>query len=274
MSWAATKCEHANDLALRLQEDLKAWGRLPNDMLDYIVADDELSFDVWLSDSFPRPPVQGWSLLLGDVVHNLRAALDAMVWQYVDAAALNESQQRGIYFPLCLTEEDWRDKAPRTLRTVPDEIVERIRHEQPFLMKDPGQCVLNLIHDLDRHDKHRQMVGTRAVVTEARFDLEVFTDLRWPKKGQRPLDLLPFELEPGSLVLKGRSPHPIKRVVGRIELELDFWFAPGLPIGESIIEMLEMMTRSVRGTVHYVQGTLDELLDELDRTGQGGLALP
>jgi hypothetical protein len=268
MSWAATKCEHANDLALRLQEDMKAWSRLPDDMYDYTVADDELTFEVRLSDTFPRPPVQAWSLSLGDVVHNLRAALDAVVWQYVDAATLTESQQRSIHFPLCLTEEDWLAKVPNALRTVPSQLVERIRHEQPFLMEDPAQCVLNLIHDLDRQDKHREMVGTRAVVTEARSDLEIFTELPWPGGSQRPFELVPFELEPRALVLRGWSPHPVKRVLGRIGLELDFWFAPELPIGESLIEMLEMMTSSVRGTVHSIQGTLDELLDELDRTGQ------
>ena len=161
-------------------------------MYDYTVAGDELTFEVRLSDSFPRPPVHGWSLSLGDVVHNLRAALDAVVWQYVDAAALTETQQRRIHLPLCLTEEDWVAKISDALRTVPDDIVERIRHEQPFLMKDPAQCVLNLIHDLDRRDKHREMVGKPAVVTEARSDLEVFTELTWPEGSQRPFELVPF----------------------------------------------------------------------------------
>ena len=265
-SWAQAKCEHAIALGLRLQDRLHEWASLPDDIYELVLSDDRLHFEIRLSDEFPRPPLPGWSLLLGDVIHNLRAALDALVWAHVKPDALTRKQQQAIYFPLCLTPEAWERARPTALRTVPDEIANRIREDQPFHLEEPEQCVLLLLHRLDIQDKHREMVRTRAAAVRFEHELRLDTWRALPSGTKGQSEIVSADLEPGALLVRGSSPVPIRRVHGRLRLELDFGFAEDLLIAESIIELLAGLTNNVRAIVHNVEGTLDQLLTELDRS--------
>src|SRR5688572_13514485 len=75
--WA--KISRANVHLEFLNEQVKSFAL---DMSSYKVEtkDDWQTADVFI-DGEAEPPVEAWGAIIGDVVHNLRSALDHLVWQ-------------------------------------------------------------------------------------------------------------------------------------------------------------------------------------------------
>ena len=73
-------------------------------------------FAILVDEIFVQTPVR-WGLLLGDVVNNYRSALDQLAWALVSRGRtppdmLTKKKQKGIYFPLSVTREDFNAKIP------------------------------------------------------------------------------------------------------------------------------------------------------------------
>lgn len=60
----------------------------------------------WVVTKAPAPLPLAFSALLGDVIHNLRAALDYSTWAAVDGG-IRETNPRGVAFPLYDQEADF-----------------------------------------------------------------------------------------------------------------------------------------------------------------------
>jgi hypothetical protein len=100
--------------------------------------------------------------IAGDVIHNIRAALDHLARQLVfvgmdcapAAIPLTEKDLRGIEFPIAETPEKYEaDKARKTKRMLP-EAIEAIDALKPY---KGGNDALWRIHELDNIDKHRTL---------------------------------------------------------------------------------------------------------------------
>ena len=127
--------------------------------------------------SRPIPP--GWSPIVGDVVHNLRAALDYFAWQ-LDGASGTRSNSRSIQFPVW----DRGAPAPTTARAIKDHKAKRKGQEDAFglpamalierLQPDSGRDQdwrlnpLWMLHQLDIWDKHKLLVVVGGTVINAR----------------------------------------------------------------------------------------------------------
>jgi len=183
----------------------------------------------------------------------------------VDLASL------GVDRPLIERLRAWNARYRQTvrstiLRTMPDEVAERLYTEQPLHVDPPELCVLHLLHKLDLQDKHREMLGTRAAVAKFEYNLRVDT-FRIPPQDTNieNAGILAFDLEPDALVLQGQSPLPIRRVHGSMRLTPDVGFARELLIGESVLELLAGLTNQVRAVVHQVEGQLPELIVQMEK---------
>lgn len=119
---------------------------------------DEVSGEVqFLVEGLPEVPKE-WSLLLGDIVHNLRCVLDHLWWQLASIELGRPPSKReasSIQFPICLNEDAW--EGHRFLKHVSVEAAERARRLQPFMLDDPSESLLKLLADLSNHDKHREV---------------------------------------------------------------------------------------------------------------------
>jgi hypothetical protein len=108
----------------------------------------------WEADQFP--PIR-LSAIVGDVVFNLRCALDHIVCGLVRKADQTAECEK-LGFPICTTEKAFNDaiKAKR-LVGVSVEAVRRIRSVQPFHSPENSRMLhpLWLLHDLNNRDKHR-----------------------------------------------------------------------------------------------------------------------
>jgi hypothetical protein len=106
---------------------------------------------------------EGFSLplgpMIGDAVHNLRAALDAIAWTIVNAAGVTEQQLERLYFPLypdatLLTSSDYKMICAAVPQTGPI-IADFVRG-----YKAAPDCDLWALNMLDRIDKHRFVTPT------------------------------------------------------------------------------------------------------------------
>lgn len=139
-----------------------------------------------------------WSAIVGDVLHNLRSALDCLVVGLAEAnlgRSLTEEEEHRLQFPICLTDEAW-DSAlrGRRLRYVDPAVVEEIRKLQPFAVhglagslgdtdqqsfaKNATLTRLSILSNTDKHRRVHLAAGHAAVHWVALSKDQLVTDLR------------------------------------------------------------------------------------------------
>jgi hypothetical protein len=112
-----------------------------------------------------RQPALDISFLLSDVVHNLRASLDNLLWAIV--AARGNVPPENLQFPMCYREDEfWGKRWLGRLQSVPDAVFYAIEDLQPykpryspgtgsFLPPQPRHSPLAFLNVLSNRDKHR-----------------------------------------------------------------------------------------------------------------------
>jgi hypothetical protein len=92
------------------------------------------------------PPPRRASLLIGDALHNLRSALDYLIWQ------LAEAPSKKNQFPICDTPRLFEEQRERHLSTVPKRHWAKIESYQPYKGIDRlGLAMLAKLNDVDKH---------------------------------------------------------------------------------------------------------------------------
>jgi hypothetical protein len=183
-----------------------------------------------------KPPIE-WSLIAGDFVQNLRAALDHLVWQLVRANGLRPTG--GNAFPLFdqappkKRSHPERLKWDRMLRGVHPAAVRLIEICQPYNGADgPSRHVLAALRKLSNEDKHRTLIPAFSAV-EARPDrmnLEVVgvRDVRAPIEGGKVHT--GYALKSYDLVLETAveitGPNPEVKLEGNLPLDIGFGWKP------------------------------------------------
>jgi len=106
-----------------------------------------------------KPVPEDLSVIIGDVVHNLRSALDHLAWQLVEAGG--GSPSKDTFFPICWGSNAAQQYASATgkgeikrMRTGADKLLLAV---QPYMS---GDDTLWHVHELDRFDKHRFLITT------------------------------------------------------------------------------------------------------------------
>jgi hypothetical protein len=97
------------------------------------------------------PPLYG--AVVGDIAHNLRAALDLMA---VDLVHLRAGNTKGVYFPFCDVPSDLEEMIKRkNFHRAGEAAGELLRDIKPYR---GGNVALRALHDLDVQDKHRSLI--------------------------------------------------------------------------------------------------------------------
>jgi len=93
-------------------------------------------------------------LIIGDAIHNLRSALDHLVWQLIEAAG--GTPNRDTYFPICQSPQQYASAIGKgEIKTVSSGAEKLIREMQPYIA---GDNPLWYLHQLDIADKHRLLL--------------------------------------------------------------------------------------------------------------------
>ena len=114
------------------------------------------------------------ALELGEFFYQLRAALDALIYQaamFLEHAGV-PSNEEGLYFPICVKPRSFRD-SPINAPPFPEDLRKWIESIQPYKAQDTTNAdmletirVLQLIHDCARMDRHRRLHVVAAFPTK------------------------------------------------------------------------------------------------------------
>lgn len=102
-----------------------------------------------------------WSAIIGDIAHNLRSALDLLVWQM--ALLRTNSPYGKTAFPIFDVFAKYRDNGRVIIQNLTPRQKALIKRLQPYQRGSRAQShPLWLLHDINNSDKHRviQAVGT------------------------------------------------------------------------------------------------------------------
>lgn len=110
-------------------------------------------------------PPRDWGLLLGDLVHNLRSALDHMVWDLVILNPDSVEPDSKIEFPIYSDRAQYGlpHEAPRKLRGIVPEAVDLIEDAHPYHSPNAKRNALWLLRELDIADKYRTLLLTGSI---------------------------------------------------------------------------------------------------------------
>lgn len=126
-----------------------------------------------------QPPVD-LSLLIGDCVHNMRAALDHIAYQLAINCmeTLSESEAKSIEFPIISNPDDF-DRMTKKGKPAYGTGLAKIQYADPAVRPlieamqpyNGGDWeLLALLHDLDRIDKHRELALSIAMSQSIEVD--------------------------------------------------------------------------------------------------------
>lgn len=120
------------------------------------------------------PPLR-WAAIAGDTIHNLRSALDLLVWQLV--LAKNKRPDKRTEFPIFLDPAKYKAGGPRKVKGVSEAAVNIIEGLQPYHETEmPERHPLWLLHSLDIRDKHQLLNIIVAAVQTQHFEIDTAGD--------------------------------------------------------------------------------------------------
>ena len=102
----------------------------------------------------PIVPIE-YSVRLGEIVYNLRSALDQLIWQLVHANYKEPSHLNE--FPIFDDESRFNEAVKSKLKGVSQKSSDKIKEMQPFCEND-GWDALKTLHSLCNIDKHRSVI--------------------------------------------------------------------------------------------------------------------
>ena len=121
--------------------------------------DDQKGCFVFKVTQFNPLPIQ-WSLVIGDALHNYRAAFDYLAWHLVRAGSEPKPKNlRNVQFPISANSADFANAIKTRLPGVkPDHLVIVEKH-QPYHAQEVLLHPLSVLVELSNHDKHHELQG-------------------------------------------------------------------------------------------------------------------
>lgn len=116
-----------------------------------------------------------WSLMVGDIVHNLRSALDSLVYALAlkHSGPPTEQEARSIQFLIADTQGEFvHPNRARLLSRVSPAAKAAIERLQPYHREDARfKHTLSVLRDVSNVDKHRHLNITRATAQKSSISL-------------------------------------------------------------------------------------------------------
>lgn len=165
-TWADLKWSRGSSHVALLQAKFVEWHASAPVSLDAVLRDDRLGIDL-VARAPKGVPKHDWALDVGDALHNLRSAFDAVPWGMAHFKGAEPTRPRSVHFPICTDEKQWKRALDDWVSEIDPELQERLRVMQPFTYMQPGAVsVLSMLHELDIQDKHRDILTVSADVHE------------------------------------------------------------------------------------------------------------
>jgi hypothetical protein len=96
------------------------------------------------------------SLTFADMISNLRATLDHIIWALAEESG--NATHDMLAFPCVLDRKDWPSSLRSRLLNVPRQWIPLIEQAQPFTAPEPRRHPMYVLHRLDIATKHRLLI--------------------------------------------------------------------------------------------------------------------
>jgi len=189
------KIDRAKDHLVELKFAIDKWGRSKEDDYRFVIDHQPKGKVIILRHGKIMPDDIEWSIIAGDVVHNLRSALDHMVCQLSILNSNDITCCTDTYFPICICKSDFR-KAHRFVEPLLSPVAfAAIEALQPYNTAklqnlEPSASNLWILSQLDIIDKHRILVviGKHFRATDVSYRFNGGATVKVPVDGAwRPL---------------------------------------------------------------------------------------
>lgn len=193
------------------------------------------------------------AIIIGDIIHNLRAALDHSYWQCTEKFAKSDGERRKIQFPIISTEKAFREsELPGLPSRVSMSFVKALESLKPY--RDTGNKLLCAIHDLDVLDKHKLLIptGNFTRITSAIIQRQVpdfptgimdsgfgncYRDVAWRVKPMSWTQRRKAKIPPSNIIEKELD-VPVEIVISDIDS-----FRPALEVLQELIDLTKEATK-------------------------------
>jgi hypothetical protein len=211
-----------------------------------------------------EPPPPEWSVIIGDIVHNLASALDHLAWQLV-ILNCRTPIDRQTAFPIFGDKEKWESSkrlgGQWMMEGMSDFHKLALRWYQPYWSNDPEKPPLARLRQLWNFDKHRTLtpvLGKYApdstITLHAVHDVQLGT---FTGSSSAPLGPVEDDAEFARVPVVPSGPYPTIHLQGEVALDILFGEGSG-SVGERIDETLSAIYL-------YVDGVFQELASDFDR---------
>ena len=187
--------------------------------------------------------------IIGEIIHNLRAALDQAAWELVISNGGNPTNQ--IYFPIGKDERDLELSIKAKLMGASEKSKNTIRKIRPFR---GGNDSIWKVHALDILDKHRAIIPVGSCLSHVTFD---FTRLMRAMPGWSDLPTMPIAIRPADRLFPLKDGAAVlHHKAGTISADdnptftFDIAFGEGQIVdGEPVLPTLQELTDAVAGAI-------------------------
>ena len=145
--------------------------RVPGNLTAPIVKD----FAIRMIVKKPCPPM--WSVIIGEIVHDLRSALDHSIFELViHATGTWLSEESRTQFPIFIDDAKYDTSSLPMLRGVSDNAAVLIKSFQPFATGEGTKSPLWHLCQLSNFDKHRSIHLTGGTLEAFKFSFPPFAN--------------------------------------------------------------------------------------------------
>jgi hypothetical protein len=196
--------------------------------------------------------------VIGDVAHNLRAALDQLVCELIRNNRKQVRTRSG--FPIATTEKRFEEAAIGKIEGVSPATAKFIRRLKPF---NGGNRDLWVLHELDGMDKHVEIVPVAAGIPRILMNMRIpfgmtpegrFQIGKWNYFTGVPADSKPVLLTKGEKEVYRFKPNPFQNP--QIAIEITLGKTKILEGGEPIIALLEKLSKLVERIIGIAERRL------------------
>jgi hypothetical protein len=197
-----------------------------------------------------------WNIIVGEIIHNLRSALDYLIFQLViHETAAEPSGNSKIQFPIFEKEDGFDTRGVRImLRDVGADAVALIKSEQPFATGDGRKSPLWFLRELSNRDKHRSicLAGTcgQGMSAEGVYPEVTGVAISSPKPIKDNAKLYGVKLTP--------SDEPILERASKVQMTGKFRFyiafeQPAIAAGMPMDRLLHMIAHRVHTIANRIR---------------------
>ncbi len=151
---------------LRLQRAQEHINQLDSEIGDFLKSDSyeitrqrethPIREDVFYFHVLKPMPAERYGMLIGDCLHNLRSALDNLVWDLAPTTVKQDKKKAGgLQFPIFDDPKSYAARAPHYLAGIGSTVQALVDKHQPYKRPQPSGHPLSRMAQLTNWDKHR-----------------------------------------------------------------------------------------------------------------------